>query len=96
MIKVTKLDDCFVVSEDGTWVEGTFETEKAAQIAPMITPCALSELWYSKKDSDGVIRQNITEEELYELYEKFAKRQDPLGTDFSAAIFESVEDLYEE
>lgn len=29
MIKVTKLDDCFVVSEDDTWVPGTYETEKS-------------------------------------------------------------------
>ena len=44
-IHVKKARDGFVVSEDGSWVTGAYDTEEAARLAVSIDPDKLAELW---------------------------------------------------
>ena len=44
-IHIEKVRAGFVVSEDGSWVEGAYASEEAARMAVSLPPEALAELW---------------------------------------------------
>lgn len=44
-IKLTKVDDGYVVSEGGTWLPGAYATEEAARLACTLEPSELERIW---------------------------------------------------
>ena len=58
--KISKTPTGYVVSENGTWVEGVYATEEAARKAVPIAPERLSQIWAAvlANDPDGVITED--------------------------------------
>ena len=56
-IHIEKVRGGFVVSEDGAWVEGAYDTADAARFAVSLDPDALAELWRSAlaRDPDALL-----------------------------------------
>lgn len=49
-IKTHKISDGYLVSDQGTWVPGVYETEEAAKLAGELSPDAVHDMW------EGVLR----------------------------------------
>jgi len=47
--KITEIEGEFVVSEDGTWIEGIYATKNAALCALTLAPSVLARLWDKHK-----------------------------------------------
>ena len=47
--KITQIDNEFVVSEEGVWVEGIYATKNAALCALTLAPSVLARLWDKHK-----------------------------------------------
>ena len=56
-IHIEKVRAGFVVSEDGSWVTGAYDTEEAARFAVSMGPDVLAELWRSAltRDPDALL-----------------------------------------
>jgi hypothetical protein len=52
MIKTTKIDDAYIVSQYDTWVQGRYASEEAARLACQIDPDVLNSL-YEKSIAEG-------------------------------------------
>lgn len=48
-------DGTYVISDDGGWLPGAYETETAARLALECDPAALSMAWEAKRRPDGTI-----------------------------------------
>ena len=48
-VKITEIEGEFVVSEDGTWIEGIYATKNAALCALTLAPSVLARLWDKHK-----------------------------------------------
>ena len=46
-IHIARVSSGFVVSEDGSWLDGVYASDEAARFAVSVDPGALSELWQS-------------------------------------------------
>lgn len=57
-IKITKVEDGYVVSEGGTWLPGAYATEDAARLACALPPSELERIWAAHKPT------NLTVEHL--------------------------------
>jgi hypothetical protein len=44
-IRTYKISDGYVVSDQGTWVPGVYDSEETARLAGELTPVAVHEMW---------------------------------------------------
>ena len=62
----------FCLSAYGTWIDGVYDTYRAANYAYRFTPTEISDLWKRKLEEEG-IKALITFEDLQEVRKKRVK-----------------------
>ena len=64
---IYEVDGAYVCSAYQCYLPGSYQTRKAANLAFRVGPIALSRAWEAKRDSDGTILDDFTEDEVRAL-----------------------------
>lgn len=57
----------WVVSSHQVWITGSYQSEKAARLAYKADPQILQDAWEAKRDADGIICDDFSEDEMRKI-----------------------------